>query len=245
MKNEKLFHAIGELDDAVLAEAEGMEGKCSRRVGWKVALIAAVVTGLAITAVAAPQIYNALKDAKVETDDTVWISATNPADGSSYEMKNHKVTLEVEFQQNAPRSIESYYMVSGIPDAFAQFMGHIMKNGISTQFGWIVDGTDRDICFYQWAGGSITPETLEFEVTTAPEVVPMHGIKTIAGIQGYLVEVPTLGDNFGEREFYWSDGVYLFCLQVPCDYSDAQLEQMVASIQPVEDITPYLVSVMD
>lgn len=245
MKNEKIFYAIGELEDAVLAEAEGTVGKCSRQIGLKVALIAAVVAGLAITAVAAPQIYNALKDAKVETDDTVWISATNPADGSSYEMKNHKVTLEVEFRQDAPRSIESYYMVSGIPNAFDQFMGHIMKNGISTQFGWIVDGTDRDICFYQWAGGSITPENLEFELTTAPDVVPMHGIKTFAGIQGYLVEVPSLGDNYGEREFYWSDGLYLFCLQVPCDYTDAQLESMLISVQSVEDITPYLVSVTE
>ncbi|MBQ3215556.1 MAG: hypothetical protein IJB11_05495, partial [Oscillospiraceae bacterium] len=59
-------------------------------------------------------------------------------------------------------------------------------------------------------------------------------------IEGYLVEEPTLGNNYGERKFYWSDGDYLFCLQVPCDFTDAQLEEMVTSVQLVEDIKPYL-----
>ena len=245
MKNEKLFEAIGELDDAMLAEAEGMKGKCSHRIGCKVALVAAVVAGLAITAMAAPGIYSALKGGTAKTDDIVWMSATNPANGSSYEMKNHKITLEVDFQENAPKSIATYYIASDIPDEFTQYMGHIMKDEMCTQFGWIVEGTDRDICFYQWAGGSVTSETLVVEVSTAPNVPPKHGIKMIAGIQGYLVEVPSMGDNYGEREFYWSDGVYLFCLQVPCEYSDAQLEAMVAAVQAAEDISPYLIPVTE
>lgn len=245
MKNEKLFEAIGALDDGMLTDAEGTTMTRSRHIGWKAALIAAVVAGLAVTAMAAPRIYNALKGGTAETDDIVWMSATNPADGSSYEMKYHTITLEVDFQEDAPKSIDSYYIASDIPDEFTQFLGDVMKDEVCTQFGWIVEGTDRDICFYQWAGGSVTPEILKVEVSTDPNTLPKHGLKSIAGIQGYLVEQPTMGDNYGEREFYWSDGVYLFCLQVPCDYTDAQLEAMIAAVQPVEEITPYLVSVTE
>lgn len=241
MKTEKLFEAIGNLEDAMIAETELIKESRNGRIGWKVALVAAVVAGLAVTAAAAPLIRNALKGGKMETEDTVWLSPTDPVDGTSYEMRHHEITLEVEFNEDAPGSIENYYITPEIPDEFTQYLGHVMKDGVCTQFGWIVEGSDRDICFYQWAGGcDALEDALTVNVTTAPDVVPEHGLRTFAGIQGYLVEGPTLGRNYGEREFYWSDGDYLFCLQVPCDFTDAQLEEMVASVRPVEDITPYL-----
>ncbi|MBE6923944.1 MAG: hypothetical protein E7466_01720 [Ruminococcaceae bacterium] len=240
MTNEKLFEAIGDLDDAMIGETEGIQERRNGHLGWKMTLIAAVVAGLAITAVATPQIRNALKGGKLETEDTVWLSPTNPIDGTSYEMRHHEIRLDVEFNEDAPESIENYYIPPEIPDEYTQYLGHIMKDGMFTQFGWIVEGTDRDICFYQWAGNSVPSEALVVDITTEPDAVPKHGLRTINGIEGYLVEEPTLGNNYGERKFYWSDGDYLFCLQVPCDFTDAQLEEMVTSVQLVEDIKPYL-----
>lgn len=247
MKKEKLFEAIGNLDEEMLAETEEVTQIRTRRIGWKAALVAAVVAGLAVTAAAAPLIRNALKGGTLEPETQAGFTPTNPITGDSQAFVWHEIMLDVEFNEDAPRSIETYYMIPEIPEEFTnQDLGHIYKDAIEAWFGWRVPGTDRDIRFIQWAGKhDAIEDVLSVNVTTAPGVVPVHGLRTFAGIQGYLVEEPTLGENYGEREFYWSDGDYLFCVQVPCDYTDAQLEAMVASVQPVEDITPYLSTMTD
>ncbi len=242
MKNEKLFEAIGDLDEHMIAQTEIVPTQRSKRIGWRVMLVAAIVAGLGVTAVAAPILRNAVKGGKLETKPQTVYTPTDPVTGQSQELHSYEITLEVEFDQDAPKSIETYYIVPDIPEEFnRQFLGHIMKDEVMTQFGWVESGTDRDICFNQWAGRyDAMKDVLTVNVTTASGAVPKHGLRTFGGIQGYLVEEPTLGENYGEREFYWSDGAYLFRLQVPCDYTDAQLEAMVASVRPVEDITPYL-----
>lgn len=247
MKTEKLFEAIGDLDEQMLSEMEAVTQIRARRMGWKAALVAAVVAGLAVTAAAAPLIRNALKGGELVPETQAGFMPTDPNTGESPAFVTHEITLDVEFNEDAPKSVETYYITPDIPAEFSnQFLGHIYKDAMLTWFGWGVPGTDRDICFTQWAGKYPAMEDiLTVNVTTAPGVVPVHGLRTFAGIQGYLVEEPTFGSNYGEREFYWSDGDYLFRLQVPCDYTDAQLEAMVASVQPVEDITPYLATMTE
>lgn len=236
MKNEELFEAIGGLDDSMLAECKNTVERRTGRMGWKAVLIAAVLTGLAVTAVAAPLIHNALKGGKVETDNTVWWSPTDPADGASYELREHRITLDVEFDADAPKAIKTYY-IPQIPENLQLYHGHIYKDSMSAQFGWKGDGY---IFFSQEAGGSLLTKELVEYVFTVPGDAPDTGLRTFSGIEGYLIRVDAVGDEQGEQIFYWSDGAYLFRLEVPLDYTDAQLEALVTSVQPVEDITPYL-----
>ncbi|MBQ7344778.1 MAG: hypothetical protein IJW45_01790 [Oscillospiraceae bacterium] len=241
MNREKLFEAIGQVDERLLAGAEVQ--KKYRRLGWKVALVAAVVAGLTVTAVAAPAIRNALFGGKVETDDTMWITPTDPADGSSYEISSHEVTLAVDMDADAPKTIGTYYLPR-VPEGMEQVAGHILGDplGSVTQFWWIQD-TVGDIHFVQKAGGSLQPEDLRESVSTSYGTIPEAELRTFAGIQGYLIDALPIGDGLvGDRIFFWSDGQYLFRLEVPYEYTDDQLEEMVASVQPVEDITPHLVT---
>lgn len=244
MKEEQLFEAIGELDAAILAETEVNTGNI-KRMGWRVALIAAVVAGLAVTAAAAPLIRNALRGAQMKTDDSAWFTPTNASTGESQQVQSHDITLEVEFNENAPGSIMTYYITPEIPPEFRQYHGHIYKGAMCAQYGWITENKDKMIFFEQWAGNAVEPGDLVVNVYTNPGEVPQNGLKTIGGIQGYLVEQPTVGDDPGRRIFCWSDGDYLFRLEVPGDYTDAQLESMVAAVHPVEDITPYLLNMND
>ena len=241
MNREKMFEAIGQVDEKLLAGAEAQ--KKYRRLGWKVALVAAVVTGLTVTAAAAPAIRNALFGGKVETDDAVWLTPTDPADGSSYEISSHEITLEVEMDAEAPKTIGTYYLPQ-VPEEMDQIAGHILGDPLAsvTQFWW-TQKEGGDIHFVQKAGGSLMPEDLKESVSTVYGTVPKAELRTIAGIQGYLIDVRPIGDGLmGDRIFFWSDGQYLFRLEVPYEYTDEQLERMVASVQPVEDIVPYLVT---
>lgn len=241
MKKEKLFEAIGQLDESLLSGADMQ--KPHRRVGWKVMLVAAVVAGMAVTAVASPTIRSALFGGKVETDDRTWFSATDPSDGSSYAMNSHEITLSVEMDEDAPESIQIYH-IPQIPEGFTQIKGHLhgydAPNALA-QFWWILEGTDEDIFFSQVAGGSVTPQDLTEIVATVPGDKVQAEMCTIAEIRGYLIDVRPIGDGIGgDRIFFWSDGQYLFRLEVPYEYTDTQLEALVASVQPVEDIVPYL-----
>lgn len=242
MKKEKLFEAIGMLDEKMLAQAD-QPVKKHRWLGWKVALVAAVVAGMAVTAVASPAIRNALFGGKMVSDEALWNTPTDPADGSSYEVAQHHVTLEVELDQDAPKMIGTYYLPQ-TPEGMEQVAGHILGEPVGSvaQFWWISDGTG-DIHFMQKAGGSLRPEDLRESVSTLYGTVPKAEMRSFGGIEGYLIDVRPIGDGLmGDRLFFWSDGQYLFRLEVPYGYTDVQLEEMVASVQPVEDIAPHLVT---
>lgn len=241
MKKETLFEAIGELDEAILAETENIVTRSTKRLGWRAVLIAAVVAGLAVTAGAAPLIRNALVGGKMETDNTAYYTPTNPTTGESHREQRHEITLEMEFVEDAPDGIETYYITPEIPEEFEQYHGHIYKNAACAQYGWIEETTKRSIFFEQWAGGSVEPGDMVMNIYTRPGETPRHGMKNLGGICGYLTEEP----NLNRRSFCWSDGDYLFKLQVPLDYTDAQLEAMVASVRPVDDITLWLCTMTD
>ena len=245
MMKEKMFEAIGGLDEKLLADSENVKNVRYARVLRRGLLVAALVAGLAVTAAAAPRFRNALQGGSMQTDDTAYFTPTNPQTGESHENRRHEITLEVAFEENVPESIETFYMLHSVPEGFAQDHGYVYRDACLASFGWNAGGTGRYIYFSQQAGGTVAAEVLSVSVFTVPDQVPEHGLRTIAGIQGYLIDVPVQKDDNGKREFYWSDGQYLFCLRVPCDFTDAELEQLLSRIQPVEDITPYLYSMTD
>lgn len=243
MKNEKLFEAIGGLDDTMIAEAETTVKKHTRRIGWKVVLVAAIIAGLAVSAGAAPLIRNALLGGKMETDDTSWFTPTNPVDGSSHEIRQFEITLDVDMDKDAPKEIETFY-VPRIPENVPQYLGRIYGNN-SAQYGWYSKDSDQGFFFCQQAGGSIRKEDLDYHMYAVPGDQPMAELRTFAGIEGYLVAAKPVGDEDGDRVFFWSDGDYLFRLEVPYEYTDAQLEEVIASVKPEEDIVRYLRDMTD
>ena len=86
---------------------------------------------------------------------------------------------------------------------------------------------------------------LSVSVFTEANQVPEHSMRTFAGIQGYYIQVPNKEKDFGYREFFWSDGQYLFSLHVPLDFTEVQFEQMLSELHPVENVAPYLYSMTD
>ncbi len=244
MKSETLLETIGNLEEDILME-KGRSAGTVRKLGWRVALIAAVVAGLALTAAAAPLIRNALKSAEVQSDESAYFMPTNPDNGESPQVQKHNVVLEVDILADAPARIQDYYVVSQVPAEFEQYLGHVYKDQMLASFGWLDNETGRQIFFTQVAGNACQPEDYAVSIWTDPGEKPACGMCTLGEIQGCLMEQETIGNLPGKRIFYWSDGEYLFYLEVPADYSDTQLEEIIASIQPVEDITPHLSTMTD
>lgn len=238
MKNEKLFEAIGGLDDAMLAETEAVDRRSAGRTLRRTVLVAALVAGMAISAGAAPLIRNALRGGEVEKDERPWFSATNPSNGASYESRSYEITLDVDIDENAPNQIETFYLPQMLEDA-PQRSGNLY-NGSLAQYGWYSDEMDQGFFFSQQAGGSIRKEDLTYSVHVAPDDQPKTELRMFGGVEGYYVAAKPIGEGEGERWFFWSDGDYLFYLEVPYEYTDIQLEEIVASVKQIDDIMPYL-----
>lgn len=245
MMNEKIFEAIGELDENLLVDVENVKSSRSNRVLRRALLVAALVAGLAVTAAAAPRFRSALRGGSAQTDHSDYFTPTDPQTGESHRQKRYEITLEVDFDQDAPREIEAYYMIERVSDGFMQYHGYVYEAAGLAQYGWIAEGNERSIYFTQQAGGAVATDDLTVDVYSSPDQAPEHGIREFAGIQGYLILAANQGNNGGEKIFYWSDGQYLFSLEVPGDFTDVELEQILSSIRPVTDITPYLCSMTD
>lgn len=239
MKSEWLFEAIGQLDEQILAQTEEKTMKHKHIIG-KSLLIAAVIMGLAITAMAAPVIFNALKGAKVEKDHTSWYTPTNSA-GHSYEVRQYEITLDVEMNENAPNTIDVFYLPT-VDDAVEQLYGFHNEKGL-VQYGWMTRA--GYVYFQQIAGGVYDPETNKEYATAVPSDVPKAQLMQYADAQCYLIEEKPVGDFDGMKTVIWSDGDYLYRLEVTFNYTDQQIEKMVAGFKQVDNISDYLMPVTE
>lgn len=243
MMREDLLEAIGNLDDKILAETEATASTASRRTIRRVVLVAALVAGLAVSAGAVPLIHSAVQGGTMKTDETAYFTPTNPANGESHRTQRHEITLDVQFDEAPPEQIEMHYMLSAVPDKYTQYHGQLYRGARTAQFGWKSEEGNGVIFFTQHAAGTLNEYDLRVSVFTPYGQIPKHGLRVIAGIQGYLIEEPAGAGLAGSRRFVWSDGAYLFCLEVPVEQTDEELNQLLTGIRPIEDISDYILPV--
>lgn len=244
MMDKKLFQETFSsihASEALKTEVMNMQQKRSRSILRTALIAAAIVVLSATTVLAATQ----LGKSRVQTDDYLSYTPTDPS-GNSWAVQTHRMYLDMEFGSNAPKSIEVFFLPQ-VPEDYIQVHGYLYKDSIVAQYFWNApEEAQGDISFSQWAGGSVDRTALEETLFTEPDA-PTPEIRqiTLAGIAGYGVDVEPVLDEPGQRLFFWSDGQYLFRLQAPGSYTDAQLEALVESVQPVEDIRPWLIEMTE
>lgn len=240
MKKEDLFEAIGGLDVQMLSGAEKEKRRHGRRIGWKIAIAAAVIASLAVTAVAAPAVRKLFWSGEAQKEDFTAFTPTE-SNGNSQQVQGaeYRFSFEVTADEDAPETIQTYYLPQ-IPEGLEQVSGHILGNPLNsmTQFWWIQRG-QWDIHFSQYTIADVPGGKWEEMVFVPQGEGTQLRETTVAGICGYQLDVGPVYDN-GNRFFWWCDGQYLFRLEMPYHFTDAQVEEMVASVKPVEDIRPHL-----
>lgn len=244
MMDKQLFQetfASIHASQALKTEVLNMQKKKSPRGILRTALIAAVIVVLSVTTVLAATRPG---KSRVETDDYLSYTPSDPS-GSSWAVQTHRMYLDMEFGSNAPKSIEVFFLPQ-VPEDYIQVHGYLYKDSIVAQYFWNApEETQGDISFSQWAGGNAADGLHETLITEPDAPTPEIRQVTLAGIAGYGVDVEPVLDEPGQRLFFWSDGQYLFRLQAPGSYTDAQLEALVESVQPVEDIRPWLIGMTE
>lgn len=200
---------------------------------------AAVVMLIATTVFAASAICNALVGGTLKKDGNVWFT---PMDAGSEKLNRYEVRLDVDMNPDAPESIETYYMPV-LEDGYKQYFGYVYQQSAAV-YMWTYGEQcwENEVRFRQMAGNGLDANEAIACVYTSPEEAPEAKMVEYHGILGYLVE-----DRFGYgmKNFFWSDGDYLFQLEVPDEYVADDIARVLQSITTVENIEPYCVSMTE
>ena len=233
--------------ERILTEVLKMKGTKNRRNGrvLRGVLIAACLLLLVTaTILAAPEIYRVLGGGRVVTDEELWETPTD-ASGNSYSHQRHEIFLDLPIREDAPTSVSRFYLPQ-IPEDYGQYHGYLYKDAMTVQYRWKApESYLRDIAFEQMAGGSVNLAECADVVWTNAGEEPDAAFVTLGGIEGYLVNGRPVAGISGGRVFFWTDGDYLFRLQAPYDYTDAQLAALIESVAEVSEIRPYLIGMTD
>ena len=155
-----------------------------------------------------------------------------------------QVELELDFNENAPKDVETFYLPD-MPEGFTHsfgyaYAGYDFDNLDRVTSGWdLTDGTKMAVMLDQ-----MTEEGFEhsriISVSTQLENGPKQEQRELGGINGFLLMVPD------DRSYFcWSDGNYVFYLGVTSDISLEQMAQIVESIYAVDDAKSHMISMTE
>lgn len=262
MNEQDLFAALGEIDDCLLLSPEQPRKLSLRRFG----LIAAILCALVITACAAPVILGAIQsgdpeylkeqeyeirhfDSREETQYTL-----------TYQEDVYTVELKITTADEIPETIETAYLPAAVPESWEGEETVINSGGGTLTCKWDIrsDAGSAIAIYQQWplnADDADGTKTIYVYADPGAEVeAQMHAVGQISvleiactanpqAVQNEDMEHPVVFTTGGKRDFYWSDGKYLFRLYVPYELDISAVEGIVSGLTavdvgsiPVEDI---------
>ncbi|MDR0889784.1 MAG: hypothetical protein LBM28_03940 [Oscillospiraceae bacterium] len=250
MKAEDLFRAIGEAKPEYLEDSEKSKkfhGNAARRI----ALIAAALTALCVTAMAFPAVRSWITGASLRETQSSTILVHS--DGSQITMQGRAgVQLALEMPADAPATVETYYVPLYLAENWTPTQNRVDDIAAYTQLasdrsylGWWQG--EQWVNFTQYAAPGYAGDYDFDSVELGYNAKYSSGEKHLSGLdlQYIIVEPSSLSTeeytayDGGSQKYYWSDGSYIFVLECNFAMDDAQLTRIFDSITAVESIAPY------
>lgn len=253
MKNEQLLDAIGSIDEQLLMEAE-TKPKNTSRLTRRILLAAAVICTLTVTVAAVTGLFSRpIRDSDIITDETV-APFSMDAEGNiiMQGVGGLKITMEVEVDPDAPRSLEEMYVLT--PGARWTWSGGGSSGDgyhfYSMENIWRHDEKPGDLRLVQSVAAYYTEGTYGKNcVDTLPGLGKDTGVTkevvTIGGMEVLKVTIPPLPDytgtdycTGGETRLYWTDGDYFMHLDYPYWMTDADAEALLSTLKKEAYVPP-------
>lgn len=245
MKPEDLYRAIGNALPEYLEHSERESShRCSMTL--RICIAAALVLVLSLTAVAVPYIRNYISSVAVRQTHAVTVILDKS--GESVLGAHADISLDTKLRSNAPATLESFY----IPMYLAEHWQPCTQYRNREDYGHEVSGLSLRwekgdglyLVFTQLAQPGYTGDypisgiDLGYADTYSVETRNFGWHK----VQAVVVPPSQLEDlvDEGRQKFFWSDGDYIFSMEVNYDMSDALLEEIFQSISKVETVEDYM-----
>ena len=249
---QNAFSSIHASEDTLL-EVLSMTNERKHSNRWiRITIAAAIIACLlTTTALAAPIIYErVIGNGEVNATVTSSWYAETPSDpnGNSVTGTNYQIKLDVAMHENPPTEIETYYMPQ-LPAQYSQQFGYAYAGLNHDQLDtilcyWGASEETASIHFSQSSAHAYEMDGMGFNLFLKDGHEPLLDPVKLGNVDGYLIEAPD--DPYdGVKYFCWSDGDYVFYLRFPITFTEEQMSDIIATVQPVEEIRPYLITMTD
>lgn len=244
MKNEKLFEAIGYLDEAFLADSREAPAKKSRRILWKAALVAAIIGCLAITVAASGgNLWGRTEQYHGKLHGSI--------NGQIVELPSPdhilNVQIEMSLEEDAPSCIETIYTPENVKDS-EWLCAFIDLNNCRANSQWQPEGWKEYITLTQTAGGIISSGIFR-TMTSAVPTDDYYTTTITREDREYFYISSDLYETDGNyaagysQMLYWTDNVYVFALEYPYWMEMDQAWEIIDTLTPVDDVDGYVESI--
>ena len=246
-----LIAAIGAASDEDLEHSERLaSGK--HRVKIRILMAAAIIALLSFTAFAAPAIWNALFGVTAEQYriSGIFVEKGQPIDVRESSLN---ISLDVQMSKDAPSRLLTCYVPMLPAEQMEPIPLTVMKGAVinfrtDSLLQWQNEDGEyvlfRQVAWPDYAKGQ-TFDTVStgFDAGYSITQTELGGYT----VQRLMVEPSEKDENGvhaehpGLQKLYWSDGLYIFSMEVNYSMPDARLAEILESIRPVSDPADYLV----
>lgn len=257
MKREDIMEAIGAVDESLIAEIEELKQERRSPVIWKICAAAAIVAAMAVTALAAVKLLSRPVEGGGVTVGTVApFSVDNNGNIVMEPVTGWKVTMDVEFDEDAPQTLKEVYHL--LPSTLWEFQAVTVRNDDLLEDDenltvWThmnrpgqLRLTQKVAGYYGLEGENVVDclHDLPLDTKLKTEIV------TIANRQVLKLTIPAvkiegmLDQNAmycqeGEVRLYWTDGKYLLQLDYPVWVPEKEVEAILGSMFATNHVEVY------
>lgn len=252
MKNYDLMESISSVDEELLQECETAK-YTHRPTVYKVVLAAALVALLSISAFAANRLFVDVSDGEIvshtfhmQSLDAQW-NVIREKDSNGYIL-----TAEIDTYEDVPMKLVKPYLPV-VPESWecagaanGKYNGEIGM--VSVSWSYEEDGQEYKVSYRQESAGvyNTKGDGSVWWITDVPDDVTMVGMDaTIGEAPVYQVDVSASEHtwshpSYAHRMIFWSDGYSIFMLQVPQNWQEEQIYEMMCSLTLQENIEAAL-----
>lgn len=261
MNELDLFAAIGSADDCYLDFSAPV---ISHRPLRRILLAAAMISLLVITVFAAPLLFNAIQRAQLEyvgqqeIKFTHFDSRMEAVSTLTGQEAVYSIEMEITPASNLPEIIETLYLPASVPgnweneerllhSAYGTFT---CKWDIVSEEGyigviyqqWPLSGQITDgVCVHQFhadVGAEVESSML---VADGFSVLEVSKTSVIQPLMNADLEVAGGYTTAATRDYFWSDGQYLFRLCVPFELEFDTVKPVISNLKAIGKETVFII----
>lgn len=244
MNAENLFEAIGLMNEEFLNACITVQEHRPKRIVWKTVLIAAIVSCLAVTAVA--EVISELfgRTSKEQGEHiSRWGTYRDERMSSSLD-----IYLTFPELHNAPQEIREYYAPTFYEKKNLWYCNTNEGDAIREFSVWWVLDERRTVTFNQWCCDDYNPAQPVDSLRGLAFTSVNHSTKTInhKSQEYFYLRVESFTEEYAGQIFdnnsylYWTDGSYIFRLNFPNEMDVENAFEIVDSLEKITDVQSWL-----